>query len=82
MDQFTGLKAGTAQIIPEEDFKKKLASGKKLLIKLGADPTAPDLHLGHAVALSKLRQFQDFGRQEPMGLIEKGQGRPDDKQDR
>ena len=57
------LKAGTAQIIPEEEFKKKLASGKKLRIKLGADPTAPDLHLGHAVALSKLRQFQDLGHE-------------------
>ena len=50
MDQFTSLKAGTAQIIPEEDFKKKLANGKKLRIQLGADPTAPDLDLGHAVA--------------------------------
>jgi len=63
MDQFTALKAGTAQIIPEEEFKKKLTSGKKLRIKLGADPTAPDLHLGHAVALSKLRQFQDLGHE-------------------
>ncbi len=63
MDQFTALKAGTAQIIPEDAFKKKLASGKNLRIKLGADPTAPDLHLGHAVALSKLRQFQDLGHE-------------------
>ncbi len=63
MDQFTALKAGTAQIIPEEAFKKKLAQNKKLSIKLGADPTAPDLHLGHAVALSKLRQFQDLGHE-------------------
>lgn len=61
MNQYTALSAGVAQIIPEDDFKKKLASGKKLRIKLGADPTAPDLHLGHAVALSKLRQFQDLG---------------------
>ena len=60
MDQFKALKAGTTQIIPEEEFIKKLATNKKLRIKLGADPTAPDLHLGHAVALSKLRQFQDF----------------------
>jgi tyrosyl-tRNA synthetase len=63
MNQFTALKAGTAQIIPEEELQKRLASGKKLRIKLGADPTAPDLHLGHAVALSKLRQFQDFGHE-------------------
>ena len=63
MDQFTALQTGTVQIIPEDEFKKKLASGKKLRIKLGADPTAPDLHLGHAVALSKLRQFQDLGHE-------------------
>jgi len=63
MDNYTALLAGTTQIIPEDDFKKKLASGKKLRVKLGADPTAPDLHLGHAVALSKLRQFQDLGHE-------------------
>lgn len=63
MDQFIALKAGTTLIIPEEEFIKKLATKKKLRIKLGADPTAPDLHLGHAVALSKLRQFQDFGHE-------------------
>lgn len=55
------LKQGTAQIIPEEDLVKKLESGKKLVIKLGMDPTAPDLHLGHAVVLAKMRQFQDLG---------------------
>lgn len=58
---FEQLAAGTSQILPQEHFLKKLASGKKLVIKLGMDPTAPDLHLGHAVVLSKLRQFQDFG---------------------
>lgn len=55
------LKQGTAHIIPEEDLLKKLQSGKKLVIKLGMDPTAPDLHLGHAVVLAKMRQFQDLG---------------------
>lgn len=59
------LVQGTHSVIPAADFKKKLASGlasgKKLIIKLGADPTAPDLHLGHAVVLSKLRQFQELG---------------------
>ncbi|MFI5332749.1 MAG: tyrosine--tRNA ligase [Candidatus Babeliales bacterium] len=55
------LKQGTAHIIPEEDLLKKLESGKKLVIKLGMDPTAPDLHLGHAVVLAKMRQFQDLG---------------------
>src|ERR1700694_1232197 len=57
------LQHGTVQITPLEDLKKKLQSGKKLKIKLGADPTAPDLHLGHAVVLSKLKQFQDLGHE-------------------
>lgn len=57
------IKSGTSQVLPEADLIKKLESGKKLKIKLGADPTAPDLHLGHAVVLSKLRQFQDLGHE-------------------
>lgn len=57
------LMSGAAQVIPEADLKKKLDSGKKLKIKLGADPTAPDLHLGHAVVISKLKQFQDAGHE-------------------
>ncbi len=55
------LKIGTSQIIPEDELLKKLQSGKPLQIKLGMDPTAPDLHLGHAVVLSKMKQFQDLG---------------------
>jgi len=58
---FNTLKQGTVQVIPEQEFKKKLASGKPLIVKLGMDPTAPDLHLGHAVVLSKLKDFQDLG---------------------
>lgn len=46
---------------PEGEFKKKLESGKKLNIKMGFDPTSPDLHLGHAVAIKKLRELQDLG---------------------
>lgn len=57
------LQAGTAQVAPLDDFKKKLAKGTALKLKLGADPTSPDLHLGHAVVLSKLRQFQDLGHE-------------------
>ena len=57
------LKEGAVQIVPESDLLKKLSSGKKLKIKLGMDPTAPDLHLGHAVVLSKLKQFQDLGHE-------------------
>lgn len=53
--------AGTVAVTPLDEFERKIASGKKLTIKLGADPTAPDLHLGHAVVLSKMRQFQDAG---------------------
>ena len=55
------LLIGASQVIPLADLEKKLASEKKLIIKFGADPTSPDLHLGHAVVLSKLRQFQDLG---------------------
>jgi tyrosyl-tRNA synthetase len=57
------IKNGTVQIIPEEDLIKKLERGNPLRIKLGMDPTAPDLHLGHAVVLSKMRQFQDLGHE-------------------
>lgn len=59
--QLDFIKIGTSQIIPEEELLKKLETGKPLQIKLGMDPTAPDLHLGHAVVLSKMKQFQDLG---------------------
>ena len=62
-DDYKLLAAGVEQIIPQEEFLKKLATGRKLKIKLGMDPTAADLHLGHAVTLSKLRQFQDLGHE-------------------
>jgi tyrosyl-tRNA synthetase len=52
---------GVAEIIGKKELEKKLLSGKKLVIKFGADPTRPDLHLGHAVILRKLREFQDLG---------------------
>ncbi|MGE0009466.1 MAG: tyrosine--tRNA ligase [Candidatus Babeliales bacterium] len=55
------LLRGAAQSLPEGGLLEKIKSGKKLVIKFGADPTAPDLHLGHAVVLSKLREFQDLG---------------------
>lgn len=61
------LKRGTAEIITEEDLARKLLNAKKsrkpLIIKLGIDPTAPDVHLGFAVVLRKLRQFQELGHQ-------------------
>lgn len=55
------LKSGTVQVLPDNELEKKLAKQKALVIKLGMDPTAPDLHLGHAVVLNKMRQFQDLG---------------------
>lgn len=55
--------SGTVQVSPQADLEKKLASGKKLKIKLGMDPTTPDLHLGHAVVLSKMKDFQDLGHE-------------------
>ncbi len=60
-DQLEALMRGTAQVISEKELLKKLQRGKPLRAKLGVDPTAPDLHLGHAVPLEKLRQFQEFG---------------------
>ncbi|MGB9474398.1 MAG: tyrosine--tRNA ligase [Candidatus Udaeobacter sp.] len=55
------LSKGAAQIINEEELGEKLALGRPLRVKLGVDPTTPDIHLGHAVVLRKLRQFQDLG---------------------
>src|SRR5712672_4778162 len=64
-EQIAYLRKGAAEIIREEDLRSKLAaslkSGKPLRIKLGVDPTAPDLHLGHTVVLRKLKHFQDLG---------------------
>lgn len=55
------LKRGTDQIFSEQDLIEKLKENRPLRVKLGADPTAPDIHLGHTVVLNKLRQFQNFG---------------------
>ncbi len=64
-EQITYLKKGAAEIIREADLRAKLeksrATGKPLRVKLGMDPTAPDLHLGHTVVLRKLKHFQDLG---------------------
>lgn len=62
-EQLHVIKSGVDQITPEADLAKKLDRGVPLTIKLGVDPTAPDLHLGHAVPLRKMRQFQDLGHQ-------------------
>lgn len=64
-EQLAVLSRGVEQIVPMDEFRAKLEksvrTGKPLRIKLGLDPTAPDIHLGFAVVLRKLRQFQDFG---------------------
>jgi tyrosyl-tRNA synthetase len=64
-EQMDQIKRGASEIIPEEDLVKKLERSVKthtpLRIKLGCDPSRPDLHLGHSVVLRKLRQFQDLG---------------------
>jgi len=57
------LKRGVAEIIVEEEMRALLRSGKKLRLKEGFDPSFPDIHLGHMVALRKLRQFQELGHQ-------------------
>ena len=57
------IKRNTVEIIPEPVLFEKLGNGKKLRVKLGIDPTAPDIHLGLAVVLRKLRDFQDLGHQ-------------------
>ena len=64
-EQLTYLRRGTVDLIREEDLRRKLErsakTGKPLRIKLGLDPTAPDIHLGHTVVIRKLRQFQELG---------------------
>jgi tyrosyl-tRNA synthetase len=62
-EQLTTIASGVADIVPAEALQRKLERGLPLTIKLGVDPTAPDLHLGHAVPLRKLRQFQDLGHE-------------------
>ncbi len=60
-DQLGVIKRGCDELIVEDELRDKLKSGRPLRVKLGMDPTAPDLHLGHTVVITKLRQFQDLG---------------------
>lgn len=60
-EQLHIIASGVDRIVPESALLEKLKRGKPLNVKLGVDPTAPDIHLGHAVPLRKLRQFQDLG---------------------
>ena len=63
--QLQTIRRGTVEIVPEEELKQKIAqsirTGKPLKVKLGLDPSAPDIHVGHTVVLHKLRQFQELG---------------------
>jgi tyrosyl-tRNA synthetase len=61
--QLETLRRGVVSIVPEDELVARLEEGRPLRVKLGVDPTAPDIHLGHTVQLTKLRQFQDFGHQ-------------------
>lgn len=58
---FDEIKRGTSEILIEDELKQRIEGGMKLRVKLGLDPTAADIHLGHTVVLNKLRQFQDQG---------------------
>ena len=78
-EQFTYLNKGAAEIIPESDLRAKLeksrATGIPLRVKLGMDPTAPDLHLGHTVVLRKLKQIEFAGPIGFQGYAIKGDAR-------
>lgn len=63
MKELEIIKRKAVQIFSEEELEKKLNSGKKLIIKLGADPSRPDLHIGHSVVLRVLKTFQDMGHE-------------------
>ena len=60
-EQVRILCRGTAKVISPEALRERLARGRPLRVKLGVDPTAPDIHFGHTVVLEKLRQFQELG---------------------
>jgi len=60
-EQLMVIRRGAVDVLPEDELLAKLRQGRPLRVKFGADPSAPDLHLGHAVALHKLREFQDLG---------------------
>lgn len=62
-EQLAVIRRGAVEILLEDDLRKKLARGGPLRVKAGFDPTAPDLHFGHTVLLTKLRQFQDLGHE-------------------
>ena len=62
-EQIAELQRGADEVLTNADLRKKLGRGVPLRVKAGFDPTAPDLHLGHTVLLTKMRRFQDFGHE-------------------
>ncbi|EKD83106.1 MAG: hypothetical protein ACD_39C00887G0002, partial [uncultured bacterium] len=66
-EQLEIVATGAADIVSRDEllkkFEKSYDTGKPLIVKLGADPSAPDIHLGHTVVLQKMRQFQELGHQ-------------------
>ena len=62
-EQILEIKRGVDEILVEKDFLDRLMQNKPLKIKVGFDPTAPDLHLGHTVIINKMRQLQEFGHE-------------------
>lgn len=66
-EQMSVIASGAVEVIPEDELRAKVArsisSGKPMVVKLGVDPTRPDLHIGHSVPLNKLKQFQELGHQ-------------------
>jgi len=62
-EQLVAARRGTVDLHTADELERKIARGQPLRIKLGVDPTSPDIHLGHTVVLRKLRQFQDLGHQ-------------------
>jgi tyrosyl-tRNA synthetase len=62
-EQLKTIRRGTTEVIDEKDLAKLLTTGKRLKVKAGFDPTAPDLHLGHTVLLNKMKQFQELGHE-------------------
>ena len=61
--QLLEIQRGTEEILVEEEFAQRFHQKKPLKVKVGFDPTAPDLHLGHTVIINKMRQFQEFGHE-------------------
>ena len=61
--QLDEIRRGTEEVLVEKDFVRRYKQKKPLKIKVGFDPTAPDLHIGHTVIINKMRQFQEYGHE-------------------